>query len=972
MNRKPGKTSPSRLLLAGTASLALVACQAPGAVPPHDTTPPTTSGALVTTQDGAGVQSPVTADATLRGQAAFPDSPRIQALPADVVNASVLSLVEVGTNLTVVVGKSDAAGNFTLNLNGYTPDPARIYMLEAIKGLGNQGAGYQAARMRTFLKWTGTAWTSITQGNLVISPLTTALALISNMDTGIAPASLIGAVNGTNLVTVPAGYVKAEIDALATSLRSYLSADLDPVGSVSNYTPAITGITPPNGAVGSAVAIQGSGFSPLPGDNVVTFGGGAEGAVFMATSKQLIVSVPTGATTGNVTVKTRGKTSNASNFVVSAGGGGSGGPGGFYVSEVSPNNGVPGDYINLMGAGFSPTAASNTITFQKSGGGTVTVTPAFADANSLSVQVPATAISGPVSVTVGGNVSNRFYFNVNVPTLLSFTPNTGGPGTAITVNGSNFGAQGLQSGIKFNGSVNQAAITAWGSNQATVTSPGPSLTAKISGPITLSTAAGGLSQPFGNFTATSALTEGFTGAAGAGTTASWTGGTLQPATAVTKFSQTDFSGNTNSAGGVGSAAGFTIGGSAVAVNNYMAPTSTYGMQLGVDGTHFYMNNGGGTTIRRYNLATGNFVDEQSPGAERIIWDKVNNRFVGISGSASAFTFSSWGNFTRTTQSSSDIGDNTAVSFFATNGVYYFHMEHTGHTLRRTTMAWANAGSHSGTSPYACQPPVTAAGFVGSDDVLITPSSVTMSMLDRVRAGTWSTSAIALPFTLDGTGVNANNYPAIGSDGTYMYAVGRNASYNGNAISIYRFAYNGTTLSLTPASTTPETSTTAAITKAADEIWDTASFVRNVPAGTTCTIDVLNGSTNAVVKANITTGTNLNDITLSSIKLRATLQTTGTGQAPSVTSWNVTTRKAYALSPAYDSGSNFASYQAPTLTGTGVAGTDYTITYSDSADGTAWGADVSNLATLNRRYVRFKVNFLKSSAKLTQVQLPYTY
>lgn len=61
------------------------------------------------------------------------------------------------------------------------------------------------------------------------------------------------------------------------------------------------GLVPASGNPGATVQIQGFGFSPTPTDNVVKFSG-TTAAVTSATATSLVTTVPTGATTGPITV----------------------------------------------------------------------------------------------------------------------------------------------------------------------------------------------------------------------------------------------------------------------------------------------------------------------------------------------------------------------------------------------------------------------------------------------------------------------------------------------------------------------------------------------------------------------------------------------------------------------------------------------------------------------------------------------
>jgi YD repeat-containing protein len=120
---------------------------------------------------------------------------------------------------------------------------------------------------------------------------------------------------------------------------------------------AILNFTPQRGAVGQTVTIQGQGFSPTPGANIVQFSG-TQATVTSASASTLVVTVPSGAATGPISVTVGATTvTTAGNFTVvpipvvtslsrkSA-----------LFNTVVPNLAVTG--ANLTGAMFSfPTAA---------------------------------------------------------------------------------------------------------------------------------------------------------------------------------------------------------------------------------------------------------------------------------------------------------------------------------------------------------------------------------------------------------------------------------------------------------------------------------------------------------------------------------------------------------------------------------------------------------------------------------------
>src|SRR5204862_7497990 len=81
--------------------------------------------------------------------------------------------------------------------------------------------------------------------------------------------------------------------------------------------PSLTSLTPPSGAVGTAVTIAGTNFGATQDTSTVTFNGtAATPTSWSATS--LVAPVPPGATTGNVVVTVGGQASNGVSFTVAA------------------------------------------------------------------------------------------------------------------------------------------------------------------------------------------------------------------------------------------------------------------------------------------------------------------------------------------------------------------------------------------------------------------------------------------------------------------------------------------------------------------------------------------------------------------------------------------------------------------------------------------------------------------------------
>ena len=89
------------------------------------------------------------------------------------------------------------------------------------------------------------------------------------------------------------------------------------------------------------------------------------------------------------------------------------------ILSFSPASGAPGTAVTIEGAGFSTTAAANTVNFNG-----VAATVTSASANTLIVTVPATASTGAISVATGGNTvaSVTSFTVIAVPVITSINP----------------------------------------------------------------------------------------------------------------------------------------------------------------------------------------------------------------------------------------------------------------------------------------------------------------------------------------------------------------------------------------------------------------------------------------------------------------------------------------------------------------------------------------------------------------------
>src|SRR5262249_11505142 len=116
-------------------------------------------------------------------------------------------------------------------------------------------------------------------------------------------------------------------------------------------SPDISSLNPNNGPVGSSVTISGANFGASQGTSTVTFNGLlATPTSWSPTS--IAVTVPVGATTGNVVVTVAGMATNGVNFIVTP-----------KITGLSPSSGPVGTAVTVSGSNFGATQGSSTLTF---------------------------------------------------------------------------------------------------------------------------------------------------------------------------------------------------------------------------------------------------------------------------------------------------------------------------------------------------------------------------------------------------------------------------------------------------------------------------------------------------------------------------------------------------------------------------------------------------------------------------------
>ena len=273
--------------------------------------------------------------------------------------------------------------------------------------------------------------------------------------------------------TVPIGATTGKIAVTASGGTGTSSTDF-----VVPVNPVISGFSPSTGPPGTPVTITGSGFT---GVKEVRFNGTATTFNFLSDA-QVATTVPSGATTGKITLTTTsGTTTSASNFTVSS----SSAP---TISGFSPSSGVIGATVTINGNHFT---GVNGVRFN----GT-SASFAFVNDGRATATVPNGATTGRITLTTAtGTATSASDFTVtgsSAPTISGFSPSSGAIGSTVTINGNHFTAV---SGVRFNGT--SAAFVFVNDGRVTATVPSGATTGRIT-----VTTPGGTATSSSNFTVT--------------------------------------------------------------------------------------------------------------------------------------------------------------------------------------------------------------------------------------------------------------------------------------------------------------------------------------------------------------------------------------------------------------------------------------------------------------------------------------
>ena len=250
--------------------------------------------------------------------------------------------------------------------------------------------------------------------------------------------------------------------------------------------PTITSMLPASPSPGCEATLTGTNFQVVANGGPVdqaTFQQGANPPVTDAIAAgdidadtQLEVDLPVGlAVSTATTVFLHNTTGNSATFSFTTGAAGTCPA----VPTFTPSTGAVGTSVTITPQGGGTfTTAPTAVRFN-----TTLATPTSSTATSVTVTVPCGATTGEIHVyTAAGQRTSGSNFTVTggggAPTITSFTPTSGPPGTSVKITGTNFSGTGITgTSVTFN---NVAATSVVNSaTQITATVPSTATTGKI-------------------------------------------------------------------------------------------------------------------------------------------------------------------------------------------------------------------------------------------------------------------------------------------------------------------------------------------------------------------------------------------------------------------------------------------------------------------------------------------------------------
>ena len=242
-----------------------------------------------------------------------------------------------------------------------------------------------------------------------------------------------GAISAPSFSVLSNGAISVAVPPSALTGTLVVIAPAGSVTTTSNFVvqPTVAGFSPGIGAAGASITVTGANFNV--GTPTVKFNGVNAAAVSNVTFSSLKAVVPAAATAGPISVTTTNGTGISADF--------------FYlppsITSFTPTNSAPGTIVRINGNHLTNASA---VSFNGTAASSFYVT----NDTIIGAVVPAGLATGPITVTTpGGSAGSgaaRFY---GPPTIVSFSPTNGLPGTNVVLTGSNFLGATF---VRFNGS----------------------------------------------------------------------------------------------------------------------------------------------------------------------------------------------------------------------------------------------------------------------------------------------------------------------------------------------------------------------------------------------------------------------------------------------------------------------------------------------------------------------------------------
>lgn len=227
-------------------------------------------------------------------------------------------------------------------------------------------------------------------------------------------AAAVPNVDGTGSVsvTVPAGLNTTTARVMVEAADNYFF-DISDSNFIITTGPVATSLSPASGPVGTVVTITGDNFGTAAADLSVSFtalSGTVAGTITSVTNTSIQVTVPAAALTGAVVVTRTGTAagiSTAGTFSVTP-----------VLNSLSPTSGAEGSSVTLSGTGLGNAlrVSFNGVLVQRLN---FSSTDYVSQPNTITLNVPFGASTGPVVVTTVGGNSNAVSFTV---TSFTFSP----------------------------------------------------------------------------------------------------------------------------------------------------------------------------------------------------------------------------------------------------------------------------------------------------------------------------------------------------------------------------------------------------------------------------------------------------------------------------------------------------------------------------------------------------------------------